>query len=115
KQYNLAPDAANVEAFVTEVSGYQNNSVGPDTGDSQSITALQNILIKLGYSSVQATGAWDDADASAVTDFKKKNGLHQTYKLADGTWAINEYVDVPTANAMVAALQAAAGSATTGH
>jgi LysM repeat protein len=46
----------------------------------------------------------DDAFVSAVTQFKQSQGIHQTYKLADGTFAINEYVGPATVEALKKAL-----------
>ncbi|MEB3197305.1 MAG: hypothetical protein VKP62_08885 [Candidatus Sericytochromatia bacterium] len=42
----------------------------------------------------------DDAFVSAITRFKQEQGIHQNYKLADGTWAINEYVGPGTIEAL---------------
>ena len=106
KQYSLDPSRANVEAFATELSGLQSNGLGPDAGDAQGISNLQQALSQLGYSSVKATGKWDDATSNAVMDFKEKHGIHESYKLGNGQWAVNEYVDETTANAIAQALTA---------
>ena len=104
KQYGLAGDRANVEAFAAEVNSYRNSAIGPDAGTKDDITKLQQVLEQLGYGDVKASGAFDSATANAVIDFKQKHGIHQTYKLTNGDWAINEYVDENTANAMAVAL-----------
>ncbi len=46
----------------------------------------------------------DDAFVAAVTQFKQSQGIHQNYKLADGTYAINEYVGPATVEALKKAL-----------
>ncbi len=104
KQYGLAGDRGNVEAFAAEVNGYRNSAIGPDAGTKDDITKLQQVLEQLGYTDVKANGSFDNATANAVIDFKQKHGIHQTYKLANGNWAINEYVDENTANAMAVAV-----------
>ena len=42
----------------------------------------------------------DDAFIAAITQFKQAQGIHQNYKLADGTYAINEYVGPATVEAL---------------
>lgn len=42
----------------------------------------------------------DDAFIAAITQFKQSQGIHQNYKLADGTYAINEYVGPATVEAL---------------
>ena len=46
----------------------------------------------------------DEALVAAVTHFKQSQGIHQTYRLADGTFAINEYVGPATLDALKKAL-----------
>jgi hypothetical protein len=46
----------------------------------------------------------DDAFIAAITQFKQNQGIHQNYKLADGTYAINEYVGPATVEALKKAL-----------
>lgn len=106
KEYSLDPSRANVEAFATELSELQSNGLGPNAGDAQGISNLQQALSQLGYSSVKATGKWDDATSNAVMDFKEKHGLHESYKLSNGQWAVNEYVNEATASAIAQALTA---------
>ncbi|MEB3236103.1 MAG: peptidoglycan-binding protein [Candidatus Sericytochromatia bacterium] len=99
KQYGLKADRANIEAFVVEVASYPQAAVGPDTGDADTIRSLQLVLGKLGFK-VAASGQFDDATAEAVIAFKQKQGLKQSYRLASGEYAINEYVDESTASRM---------------
>ncbi|MGE5706979.1 MAG: peptidoglycan-binding protein, partial [Bacteroidota bacterium] len=106
KKYGLATDRENVEKFVNELHGYEETAIGPDLGDEDGVKKLQTVLQGLGYK-IESSGKFDDATADAVIDFKKKNGLTQTYKLADGQYAINEYVGPTTAEAMVKKLQEA--------
>lgn len=46
----------------------------------------------------------DDAFVSAITQFKQDHGIHQQYRLADGTFGINEYVGPATIEALKKAL-----------
>ena len=103
-QYNLAATPENVQAFISEINSYKESAIGPDVGSADDLTKLQRVLAALGYQDVKETGKFDEATDKAVMDFKTKNNLHQSYKLADGTWAINEYVDEATAKAMADAL-----------
>ena len=102
EQYGIEASPANVKAFRDEIAGYQQGTVGPDS-DETSIKGLQEKLAKLGYQ-VEANGAFDDATAEAVIDFKKKSGLHQNYQLTNGESAVNEYVGETTAKAIEAKL-----------
>lgn len=99
KQYGLDPSLDNVKAFLGEVAGYKDQAIGPDTGNPEEIKQLQALLRTVGYD-LQATGAWDEATAASVIDFKQKNGIQQGYKLANGQNAINEYVDHATAEVL---------------
>ncbi|MEB3298069.1 MAG: peptidoglycan-binding protein [Candidatus Sericytochromatia bacterium] len=106
KQYGLAAERANVEAFINEVASYPNGAVGPDAGDAETVRSLQLVLGKLGFK-LEASGKFDDATAEAVIAFKQKEGLRQSYRLASGDYAINEYVDEATASRMAELLAAA--------
>ncbi len=103
QQYGLLADPTNVQAFLTEVQGYQNGSaLGPGSADTADIKQLQQLLHdKFGFSAVNPTGTWDQATSQAVIAYKTKNGLHQTYKAADGNWAVNEYADTQTLKLMM--------------
>lgn len=103
-RYNLLATPENIRAFVSEIASYRESAIGPDVGSAEDINKLQRVLAALGYRDVKETGKFDEATDAAVMDFKTRHGLHQTYKLADGTWAINEYVDEATARAMADAL-----------
>ncbi len=111
KQHKILDEPANVKAFVAEISGYRDSAIGPDAGTPEVIRQLQTVLARVGYA-VEPTGKFDDATADAIIDFKQKNDLSQSYKLADGTWAINEYVDDKTAKAIVDALPKGGAKAT---
>ncbi|MBM3274703.1 MAG: peptidoglycan-binding protein, partial [Candidatus Sericytochromatia bacterium] len=103
KEYGLKATRANIEAFSNEVNSYRDNAIGPDAGDAATVKQLQAVLAKLGYK-VQASGNFDESTTEAVIQFKVKHGIHQSYKLANGDFAINEYVDEATAQAMANAL-----------
>ncbi|HEY9856054.1 MAG TPA: peptidoglycan-binding domain-containing protein [Stenomitos sp.] len=103
-KYNLAPDAGNVRQFLSEVGRYDRDAIGPGQGEPAQIKQIQAALRVAGYD-VQPTGTFDDATALAVLHFKQAKGLHQDYKQADGSFAINEYVDSQTANALYDVVQ----------
>ncbi|MEB3284918.1 MAG: LysM peptidoglycan-binding domain-containing protein [Candidatus Sericytochromatia bacterium] len=46
----------------------------------------------------------DEAFIQAIVRFKQDQGIHQTYKMPDGTWAVNEYVGPGTVEALKKAL-----------
>lgn len=106
KERGIQNDPANVQAFLKEVGEYAaRGAIGPDSGSPAVIKQLQTLLARLGYDKVESNGSFDDATGDAVIDFKVKSGLHQTYKLADGNWAVNEYVGEDTAQAMAKAVK----------
>ncbi|MNR89047.1 putative peptidoglycan binding domain protein [compost metagenome] len=95
-QYKLEASESNVNAFLAEVREYGNNgTLGPDYPNAEDIAELQGILQTWGYS-VTPSGNWDAATSQAIMKFKLDNGLHQTYKSADGNWAVNEYAEPQT-------------------
>lgn len=99
--YNLLPTRENVQAFLAEARSYeQNGTLGPGSPNTQAITELQTVLKEWGYN-VTVNGTYDQATGDAVKAFKQAHGLHQTYKMADGSWAVNEYLD----NATLAKMQ----------
>ncbi len=100
-QYNLTDTVANVQAFIDEVSGYQGTTIGPDTGSKQQIQELQALLKVAGYN-VEVSGTWDTATSAAVIGFKRDHGIHQSYKIANGQYAVNEYADSNTVNQLLA-------------
>jgi len=91
-RYRLQVDLDNVWNFTQEVKGYsRSGTVGPSLpGMGGQVHELQRHLVRLGYLSY-ATGQFDAATAEAVILFKRMRGLHQSYKAADGNWAVNEY------------------------
>lgn len=97
KQYNLYPTKENVQAFMTEVQGYSNASAGVlgPGATGQAVTDLQGALQKLGFQ-VTVTGTYDQATAAAVHGFKASNNIMQSYRTADGQFAVNEYADLST-------------------
>lgn len=103
-QYHLAPTPENVRKFLAEVSTYQQNALGPNLGTPDQVKQLQAALRVAGYD-VQPSGAYDSATALAVIDFKRKHGLHQSYEQPNGSFAVNEYVDQPTASALYQVVQ----------
>ncbi|MBO9541670.1 peptidoglycan-binding protein [bacterium] len=95
-QYKIEASEANVNAFLAEVKSYQTDgALGPGSDQKQAITDLQTVLQKWGFA-VTPNGSFDDATTKAVMEYKKQNGVHQTYKSADGSWAVNEYADKAT-------------------
>lgn len=99
--YNLLATKENVAAFLAEARSYeQNGTLGPGSPNSDAISELQSVLKEWGYE-VSVNGDYDHATSEAVKAFKLANGLHQTYKSADGNWAVNEYLD----NATLAKMQ----------
>ncbi|HEY9898840.1 MAG TPA: peptidoglycan-binding domain-containing protein [Pantanalinema sp.] len=95
-QYKIEASEANVNAFLAEVKSYQTDgALGPGSDQKQAISDLQTVLQKWGFA-VTPNGSFDDATAKAVMEYKKKNGVHQTYKSTDGSWAVNEYADKAT-------------------
>jgi N-acetyl-anhydromuramyl-L-alanine amidase AmpD len=97
-QYKLEASEANVNAFLAEVREYANNgTLGPDYPNAEDIKELQGILQAWGYA-LTPTGNWDTATSQAIMKFKLDNGLHQSYKSADGNWAVNEYAEPQTLN-----------------
>jgi N-acetyl-anhydromuramyl-L-alanine amidase AmpD len=107
--YNLLPTKENVTAFLNEARSYeQNGTIGPGSPNAQAITDLQGVLKEWGFN-VTVNGSFDNATSEAVKAFKVANGLHQTYKMADGNWAVNEYLD----NATLAKMQELFGAGQT--
>ncbi len=101
KAYNLLPTKDNVNAFLAEARSYeQNGTLGPGSPNAAAVTELQGALKNWGFS-VTVNGSFDNATGEAIKAFKKANGLHQTYKSTDGSWAVNEYLD----NATLAKIQ----------
>jgi len=105
ERYGLLPTSRNVEAFVKEIRSYEKDSIGPDTGTPEQVRQLQTVLRAYGYK-VDPSGTFDDATAEAVIDFKQRHGITQSYRLADGQPAVNEYVDDRTAALLVEAMKA---------
>lgn len=99
-KYNLDPAVENVRAFITEVSSYAGNTIGPDTSNSEQVRELQGLLRTAQYD-VTVTGVWDRATANAVIELKKKHQFHQAYRLASGLHAYNEYADEHVINALL--------------
>lgn len=112
-QYSLFPTAENVNAFLTEVKAYETNgTVGPGCADTAMVKELQAALKKLGYT-LDESGSYDEKTSEAVMKFKRENNLHQTYKNADGTWAVNQYLDPQTVNVLATKLQGGTTPTTT--
>ncbi|MBM3267145.1 MAG: peptidoglycan-binding protein [Candidatus Sericytochromatia bacterium] len=90
RKYGLDTDPVNVRTFLIEVQSYEGNALGPDVGPAKQIKQLQTLLRALGYDS-DKTGVWDEKTTRAMIDYKTRNGFHQSYKKADGQFAVNEY------------------------
>ncbi|MBM3274725.1 MAG: peptidoglycan-binding protein, partial [Candidatus Sericytochromatia bacterium] len=98
--YRLLPTKENVQAFLLEARSYeQNGTIGPGSPDGNAILQVQQALAAWGFG-VQANGKYDQATAAAVVQFKMRYGLHQSYRAADGSWAVNEYLDNQTLTKM---------------
>lgn len=108
-QYRLDPALENVRSFLSEVTRYPESAVGPDAGTPEQVRQVQSALRVAGYE-LEASGTFDEATALAVIDFKAKNGLHQSYRQADGTMAVNEYLDPGSAKALFDKIQAVANT-----
>ncbi|MGE5708237.1 MAG: peptidoglycan-binding domain-containing protein [Bacteroidota bacterium] len=92
KTYKLLPTKENVQAFLNEAKGYETDgTLGPGTTNTEGTKTLQQGLKDLGYAYVSVTGEYDERTMEAVAAFKKDHGLHQSYKTADGQWAMNEF------------------------
>jgi hypothetical protein len=92
-QYRLLNSPENIQAFMAEVRSYQQaGALGPGSTQTQPIKDLQTILARLGFA-VSPTGQYDEATSQAVVAYKQKFGLHNSYRAADGGWAVNEYAD----------------------
>ena len=93
-RYGLQADPDNVWNFLEETKTYaKDGTVGPGMpGRYGGLQQLQTDLVRLGYLQY-LTGSFDQATGQAVVLFKKTKGLHQSYKAADGNWAVNEYAN----------------------
>ncbi len=103
-KYNLESSVANIQAFIAEVTTYEGNTIGPDTGSADQIKQLQ-VLLKNATYEVPITGVWDRATAAAVIDFKRSKDIRQSYRLANGEKAVNEYADDRVINALLGTLE----------
>lgn len=103
-EYRLAPDLENVRAFLAEVGNYQSGAIGPNHGTPEQIKQIQAALRVAGYD-VTPSGSFDEATSLAVMHFKQEHDLYQTYRQADGSYAVNQYVDERTAEALYGVVQ----------
>lgn len=90
------------------IKGGRLRAVGPNGQPLTGLTATGNFF-KLDAQGRELRGpngapVMDDAFIAAITQFKQSQGIHQNYKLADGTYAINEYVGPATVEALKKAL-----------
>lgn len=111
QQYGLLATSANVAAFKAELASYSQSGVlAPGSTNTQAIVGVQGQLVRAGYP-VQATGQYDQPTQQAVMAFKQAHGLHQTYQMASGAYAINQVLD-PATRALLDQLFPAATSPT---
>ncbi|MNX88636.1 putative peptidoglycan binding domain protein [compost metagenome] len=103
-EYRLDPDVENVRAFLAEVGTYESGAIGPNHGSSEQIKQIQAALRVAGYD-VTPSGTFDEATSLAVMHFKQEYDLYQTYRQADGSYAVNQYVDERTAEALYGVVQ----------
>ncbi|HEY9898959.1 MAG TPA: peptidoglycan-binding domain-containing protein [Pantanalinema sp.] len=103
-EYRLAPDVENVRAFLAEVGTYQSGAIGPNHGTPEQIKQVQAALRVAGYD-VIPSGTFDEATSLAVMHFKREHDLYQTYRQADDSYAVNQYVDERTAEALYGVVQ----------
>ncbi|MBM3274704.1 MAG: hypothetical protein FJZ00_06105 [Candidatus Sericytochromatia bacterium] len=113
-KYNLEDSVKNVSAFIGEVSGYAGNTIGPDTGSPEQIKQLQ-VLLKANTYDIAVTGVWDRTTANSVIDFKKSNSIRQSYRLANGEHAVNEYADSNVINMLLANIDGGVKDASKGQ
>jgi peptidoglycan hydrolase-like protein with peptidoglycan-binding domain len=103
-EYRLAPDIENVRAFLAEVGAYESGAIGPNHGTPEQIKQVQAALRVAGYD-VTPSGSFDEATSLAVLHFKREHSLYQTYRQADESYAVNQFVDARTAEALYGVVQ----------
>ncbi len=109
QRYGLQASRANIAAFRAEVAQYQTNgTLGPGVNNPDAVKQLQLALGRLGYP-VQATGQYDQATVQGLIKFKMDAGLHQSYRSADGNFAVNEYATPDVVAALIERLRKALG------
>ena len=90
------------------MKGYETNgALGPGSANTQAIRDLQGALARLGYQ-IPQTGAYDQQTVAAVVAFKQASGIHQSYQGRDGNFAVNEWADATTLQAIMQRLQSGA-------
>ncbi len=115
-QYGLLATRENVQAFLAETQSYTQptaegfRTLGPGATDTAAVKQVQEALTRLGFP-VTATGSYDAATQAAVKTFKAANGLQQSYRLADGRLAVNEYLEPQTFRKMIEKLSPPAAGA----
>lgn len=115
----LATSPAESQAFKQSVAQIQQalnlliqaGKLRPTLANGQPV---QSLPVSGSFSKLDATGnpmkdaqgnpMTDEALVAAITQFKQSQGIHQGYRLADGTYAINEYVGPATVEALKNAL-----------
>ena len=100
RKHGIAPDPENVRRFIAEVGSYATQAIGPDVGTPDRVRDLQLVLRGIGYAT-EPTGQWDEGTSRAVIEFKRRQGMHQDYRLQDGQPAVNEYVTEDVIERMV--------------
>jgi hypothetical protein len=100
----LSTDRENVRNYYSEHSRYNSDGTLGPTSHPNNIRALQETMKAIGLP-VEVNGQYDAATIEEVLKYKKAHGLHQTYKMADESWAVNEYADVQTQRHMLAKWQ----------
>jgi len=104
-RYGLQNTPENVQTFLAEVKRYESEgALGPGYPQTSAIRDLQTALGRLGYQ-VPVTGSFDAATSQAVIALKRANGIRQTYRAADGNFAVNEYADRTTMELIMRMLQ----------
>lgn len=107
KRYRLLPTKGNIGLFRAEVTEYdRSGTLGPGVNKPDAVKQLQLALSRLGFTA-SPTGSYDQATETAVTRFKYAAGLHQTYRSADGNWAVNEYATPDVVQALLERLRVA--------
>lgn len=100
RKHGVATDPDNVRRFMDEIGGYASRAIGPDVGTPDKVRDLQLVLRGIGYAT-EPTGQWDENTSRAVIDFKRRQGMHQDYRLQDGQYAVNEYATEDVIERMV--------------
>lgn len=91
RENKLWPTRENIQAFVAEKEATK-NCMQPGSSDAMRISALRANVGWAGYMT-PGGGVFDTSLAQALVAFKARVGVRQSYRTADGSWAINDVAD----------------------